>query len=46
MNLEEKNSNEIETFLKSKGAQIVGFASLENIKNVLAASADAFPEVA
>lgn len=34
MNLKEKNSKEIETFLKSKGAQIVGFASLENIKNV------------
>ena len=34
MNLEEKNSKKIERFLKSKGAEIVGFASLENIKNV------------
>ena len=28
MNLEEKNSREIEEFLKSKGAEVVGFASL------------------
>lgn len=34
MNLEEKNSREIEEFLKSKGAEVVGFASLEGIKNV------------
>ena len=34
MNLEEKNSKEIEEFLKSKGAEVVGFASLEGIKNV------------
>lgn len=34
MNLEEKNSREIEEYLKSKGAKVVGFASLENIKNV------------
>ena len=34
MNLEEKNSREIEDFLKSKGAEVVGFASLEGIKNV------------
>lgn len=34
MNLKEKNSKEIERFLKSKGAEVVGFASLENIKNV------------
>lgn len=34
MNIEEKNSMEIEEFLKSRGAEIVGFASLENIKNV------------
>ena len=27
MNLEEKNSREIEEFLKSKGAEVVGFAS-------------------
>ena len=34
MDLEEKNSREIEEFLKSKGAEVVGFASLEGIKNV------------
>lgn len=34
MNQKEKNSKEIEEFLKSRGAEIVGFASLENIKNV------------
>ena len=34
MNLEERNSREIEEFLKSKGAEVVGFASLEGIKNV------------
>lgn len=34
MSLEEKNSKEIEEYLKSKGAEIVGFASLEGIKNV------------
>ncbi len=34
MNLEEKNSREIEDFLKSKGAEVVGFASLEGIRNV------------
>ena len=34
MDLEEKNSKEIEEFLKSKGAEVVGFASLEGIKNV------------
>ena len=34
MNIEEKNSREIEDFLKSKGAEVVGFASLEGIKNV------------
>ena len=34
MNLEEKNSRKIEEFLKSKGAEVVGFASLEGIKNV------------
>ncbi len=34
MNLEEKNSKEIENFLKSKGAELVGFANLKNIKNV------------
>ncbi|WP_297979499.1 4Fe-4S double cluster binding domain-containing protein [uncultured Methanobrevibacter sp.] len=34
MNLEEKNSREIEEYLKSKGAKVVGFASLENIENV------------
>ena len=34
MNIEEKNSMEIKEFLKSRGAEIVGFASLENIKNV------------
>ena len=34
MDLEEKNSREIEEFLKSKGAEVVGFASLECIKNV------------
>ena len=34
MNLEEKNSREIEEFLKSKGAEVVGFASLEGIRNV------------
>ena len=34
MNLEEENSREIEEFLKSKGAEVVGFASLEGIKNV------------
>ena len=34
MTLEEKNSREIEEFLKSKGAEVVGFASLEGIKNV------------
>ena len=34
MKLEEKNSMEIEEFLKSKGAEVVGFASLEGIKNV------------
>ena len=34
MNQKEKNSKEIEEFLKSKGAEIVGFASLENIPNV------------
>ena len=34
MNLEEKNSREIEEFLKSEGAEVVGFASLEGIKNV------------
>ena len=34
MNLEEKNSKEIEEYLKSKGAEVVGFASLEGIKNV------------
>ena len=28
MNLEEKNSRKIEEFLKSKGAEVVGFASL------------------
>ena len=34
MTLEEENSKEIEDFLKSKGAEVVGFASLEGIKNV------------
>ena len=34
MNLEEKNSKQIEEYLKSKGAEVVGFASLEGIKNV------------
>lgn len=34
MDLEEKNSKEIEEFLKSEGAEVVGFASLEGIKNV------------
>lgn len=34
MNLEEKNSKEIEEYLKSKGAEVVGFASLEGIRNV------------
>ena len=34
MDLKEKNSREIEEFLKSKGAEVVGFASLEGIKNV------------
>ena len=34
MNIEEKNPMEIKEFLKSRGAEIVGFASLENIKNV------------
>ena len=34
MDLNEKNSREIEEFLKSKGAEVVGFASLEGIKNV------------
>lgn len=34
MNQKEKNSKEIEEFLKSRGAEIVGFASLENIRNV------------
>ena len=34
MDLEEKNSREIEEFLKSKGAEVAGFASLEGIKNV------------
>ena len=34
MSLEKKNSKEIEEYLKSKGAEVVGFASLEGIKNV------------
>ncbi|MBR4397028.1 MAG: epoxyqueuosine reductase, partial [Methanobrevibacter sp.] len=34
MGIKEKNSKEIEDFLKSKGAEVVGFASLEGIKNV------------
>ncbi len=34
MNKSEKNSRKIEAFLKSKGAEVVGFASLEGIKNV------------
>ena len=34
MNIKEENSKEIEDFLKSKGAEVVGFASLEGIKNV------------
>ena len=34
MNIEEKNSKQIERYRKSKGAEVVGFASLEGIKNV------------
>ena len=32
--LEEENSEKIERFLKSKGAELVAFANLEGIKNV------------
>ena len=32
--MKEQNTKEIEKYLKSQGAELVGFASLKNIKNV------------
>ena len=34
MNLKERNTKEIEEYLKSEGVKLVGFASLKNIKNI------------